>query len=130
MLLRSASVLRGHIKPIGWLLLSSEGAGKDREVDVVGRRGGRVEEGRGGQQSMRDDTDAPFLVCLLLAPVLHVRNKCASSSCVYWKLVERNGDVNGADATASESRSEQQGATDYNGSLGNVRATYISITTY
>ena len=76
---------------------------------MVGRRGGRVEEGRGGQQSIRDDTDAAFLVRLLLAPVLHVSDKCASSLRVYWKLVERNGDVNGADATASESRSAQAG---------------------
>ena len=83
MLPLSASVLRARDEPLGWSLLSFEGAGKDGEVDVVGRRGGRVEEGRVGQQSTRDDADAPFLVRLLLAPVLRARDECASSLRVY-----------------------------------------------
>ena len=72
-LLLSASVLRVCNEPLGWLLLSFEAAGKDGEVDMVRRGGGQVEEGRVRQQSTRDDADALFLVCLLLAPVLCAR---------------------------------------------------------
>ena len=78
--LLSNPILCPRKEPPGSELLSLEGAGKDGEVDVVVTSGGRVED---GQQSTRDDADAPFLMCLLLAPSLRVRNECASSSHLY-----------------------------------------------
>lgn len=50
MLLLSAFNLRARDKPSGPLLLRFEGAGRDREEDVVGCGNGRVEEGYIGQQ--------------------------------------------------------------------------------
>ena len=76
----SASVLRARDELTGSWLLSSGGAGRVWEVEAVGRCSGRVEEGRSGKQSTRDDADALSLVRLLSAPVLRVRDKPPSSS--------------------------------------------------
>ena len=104
MLLLSASVLRAHNEPLGWSLLSFKGAGKDGEVDVVGRRGGRVEEGRVGSRAQ--ETVHPHrLSCVCSSPLSCV---CATSVLARHACTESSlrgmGTRMGLDATASESR--------------------------
>ena len=65
--------LSSHSPPLrrasGLVAVEVSGHGEDHGLE---RRGGRVEEGRSGQQSMRDDTDALSLVLLLSTSVLCV----------------------------------------------------------
>ena len=67
------SPLSSHSPPSrrasGLVAVEVLGHGEDHRLE---RRGGRVEEGRSGQQSTRDDTDALSLVLLLSASVLCV----------------------------------------------------------
>ena len=90
--LLSALVLCVRDEPPGSSPLRFEGAARDGEENGAA---GEVEEGRNGQQGTRDDADAPSLVPLLTASVLHVRDEPPGSSLWSFEGVGRHGEANG-----------------------------------
>ena len=83
-------------------------------ANEVRHGGGRVEEGRSGQERAADaretTRDALSLVPLLSASILHVRNKPQGSSLLCSESARRNGEASGVHAVVGQSRSAGMGS--------------------
>ena len=93
MLLLLASVLHGRDEPPGSSLLTIVRAERDWEEDGVGGRGGRKEEGRGWQQSTKDNADASSLVHLVPNSALHSRKEPAGLLLLCYEGADRDREV-------------------------------------